>query len=133
MEKKSKIMIVDDSPIDTMLLRQRIKNLNHPVEIQSFEDSLEAMQFLRDIIIKKNFIDLPGLIFLDLNMPSMNGFSFLDFFMKFPQEAIAQCKIIVLTASDDMDDIKRSASYSNVVDFIVKPPQKIEKVVKHLF
>jgi CheY-like chemotaxis protein len=133
METNTKIMIVDDNKMDALFLQQMITILNYPVETKSFRNSIEAIQSLQDIITEKKYADFPQLIFLDLNMPEMSGFSFLDAFMKLPIQVVAKCKIIIITASSDLEDLKKSAGYPNVVDFIVKPPQRMEQIVKQIF
>ena len=134
METKAlqRIMIVDDSEIDRFVLRHLLRSLDYPGDIVSYASPREAMASIKDLIIKRDFKSLPNVIFLDLNMPEMSGFNFLDLFASFPEKATNNCKIIVTSAEDDLDNIQRSARYQNVIDFIIKPIHRIELEVKIL-
>ena len=84
-----------------------------------------AKSALSQIIVwkKTDMLLVPKLIFLDIDMPIMNGWEFLDEFQKLPEVVLNRCKIVMLTSSIDEEDIKRAKSYSSVIDFISKPLQ----------
>jgi CheY-like chemotaxis protein len=54
-------------------------------------------------------------------MPEMDGFTFLEQFMKFDLEKTSKCKILMLSSSNDNNDVEKSKTYPNVVDYLSKP------------
>jgi CheY-like chemotaxis protein len=78
----------------------------------------------------------PDVIFLDLNMPEIDGFSFLNNFKKLPQDILDKCKIVVLTSSNSAKDREQAFSFNNVIQFITKPIRQsdiedLKKLIHH--
>jgi CheY-like chemotaxis protein len=63
----------------------------------------------------------PDLIFLDIKMPIMDGFGFLEEFSKLPEIKNNKCSIIMLTSSSDQDDVDRALQHQVVKKFLTKP------------
>jgi CheY-like chemotaxis protein len=70
-----------------------------------------------------NPADFPDIIFLDINMPDMDGWDFLAHFKNFPIDARTKCKVVMLTSSIDIFDIRKARVYKEVIDYIIKPLQ----------
>ncbi len=119
MEYKNKVMIVDDNPID-QLITEYILKLNHKKgDIIVMTSAHEALDYL-----ETNATDpesLPSLIFLDLDMPVMNGFDFLQRFKEYADEVKEGCRIVVVTASETIADIEKMRSDPHVIKLISKP------------
>ena len=116
---KPKIMLVDDVSISNIIVKKLISLMFHDVDVIDFTDPCLAYTKLREIE--------PDLIFLDLNMPYMNGWQFLE---KMKSENLAY-KVIILTSSSSILDKEYSQQFSNIIDYCEKPLTK-EKVYNYI-
>tara|TARA_R110002124_G_scaffold287038_1_gene470008 strand:+ start:3023 stop:3424 length:402 start_codon:yes stop_codon:yes gene_type:complete len=113
------ILLIDDSTMDNYISEFIIKEAKIAEKINVFTSPIEALVYLRTMQSKQE--EFSDAIFLDINMPEMNGFGFLDEFSKFPEEIIKRTSIFMLTSSDDPNDIERALKYSAVKKYFVKP------------
>jgi CheY-like chemotaxis protein len=124
----NKILFVDDDPITLMLCKKVIERAEFSKEIvtaNNGEDALKYFDNLKSKINTDNTLTLPELMFLDLNMPVMGGWEFLDIFSKENYHTVfPNLKVIVLSSTIDPKDIEKSKSYSMVIDFLSKPITK---------
>tara|TARA_R110002096_G_scaffold246452_1_gene438694 strand:- start:182 stop:565 length:384 start_codon:yes stop_codon:yes gene_type:complete len=115
-----KIMLVDDKDISNFIMRKFIEiRLPHVTAIEYTNPTLAF-----DSIVDVN----PDLIFLDLNMPDMDGWQFLD---RMKAESLTN-KVAILTSSTSELDMQRGAEYGNVVQFFVKPltPDELSRIAE---
>jgi CheY-like chemotaxis protein len=124
----NKILCIDDDSITLMLCKKVISKAEFSHEIDTAHNGVDALKYLDELIIKHQNepnVILPQLIFLDLNMPVMNGWEFLDMFSQNNyNETFANTKVIVLSSTIDPKDIEKSKSYPMVIDFLSKPITK---------
>jgi CheY-like chemotaxis protein len=113
------VLLIDDNEIDRYIAQHIIAKNKMPQKISVKSSAIEALEFLA--ILKKNGEEFPDYIFLDIRMPEMNGFEFLDEFTKFPKTLIGHCNVIMLTSSGHERDSKHSFQYHCVKKFITKP------------
>ena len=124
----NKILCVDDDPITLMLCKKVIEKseFSHQIDTtNNGEDALKYFDNLKEELKKNKNIVLPELMFLDLNMPIIGGWEFLDTFSEvnyYPH--FPELKVIVLSSTIDPKDIEKSKSYPMVIDFISKPITK---------
>ena len=114
------VMLVDDNDID-IFINQKVIALNE------FSDKVISLTSGRDTLnhfIKSNIEEIPDLLFLDLNMPVVDGFKFLSEFAKFPEDVRNKCHIVVLTSSDNLRDRDNISSNPDVMCFLSKPLSK---------
>lgn len=119
MEHRQRVLIIDDNLIDQMITTHVLKKTYEKGDILVMESAIEALDFLDS---KKNDLAaVPSLILLDIDMPQMNGFEFLDKFNMFPKSLTDACKIVVITGSDIPEDIELMKTYPHVSKLILKP------------
>lgn len=114
-------LVVDDDPI-SCFINQKILELTKITEhVKIVHNGAEAIDYIRNSIQQQPELQIiPDLIFLDLNMPVMNGFEFLNIFQDLPFEYRKAVKIVILTSSNNKSDIQRAKDY-NVARYINKP------------
>ena|ERR1700741_2524261 len=116
------ILLIDDDPLSNIFNSMLIKKSHPEAGIYAITSAREAISYLKDHDNK-----VPGLIFLDLNMPVMNGWDFLEEYKKLHLEI----NIVLVTSSDDSRDISRSREYKEVKQYLVKPmtPETLEMAI----
>ncbi|MCB0835418.1 MAG: response regulator [Bacteroidetes bacterium] len=112
-------MLVDDNEIDNIINEKIIEANSFADSILVFQTGQEALDYLKDN--QNNEKDLPEIVFLDINMPIMDGFQFLEDFEKFSDTVLNKCKIIMLSSSISPKDIDRAASSKYVKKYLNKP------------
>jgi CheY-like chemotaxis protein len=113
------LLLIDDSDVDNYVTEQLLKRTKIAEHLTIKLSADEALKYLHGLT--KNNLSFPEIILLDINMPEMNGFEFLQHFSHFPRPAIASSCIIMLTSSNDPEDMKRAKDSEFVMDYFVKP------------
>ena len=128
------ILCVDDDPITLMLCKMVISKSSFATEIITAQNGEEALNYFDDLKLNNLGAEIkkyPSLVFLDLNMPVMDGWEFLDHFSKEEYtSAFKKTKVIVLSSTIDPNDIEKSKTYPMVLDFLSKPITK--EIVENL-
>jgi two-component system nitrate/nitrite response regulator NarL len=126
-----KTVLIDDSDIDLFIQRRFLEVYNFSSELLLYKSAEEALGWLKNI----NGEAAPDIIFLDLNMPEIDGFSFLKNFKDLPEKIKHKSKIVVLTSSNSSKDREQAFSFKNVIQFITKPLKQadIEDLKKLIF
>jgi two-component system, NarL family, nitrate/nitrite response regulator NarL len=112
-----KTVLIDDSDIDLFIQRRFLEVYNFSNELLLYKSAEEALGWLQNI----NGEAAPDIIFLDLNMPEIDGFSFLKNFKELPEKIKLKSRIVVLTSSNSSKDREQAFSFNNVIQFITKP------------
>jgi CheY-like chemotaxis protein len=127
------LIIIDDEPLQHFIMERMLSlYLSNPVDhITYSSNAIEILNFLE--INRNNADELPDIIFLDLNMPVMNGWDFLDSYKRLQQKVAKPITIYVISSSIDPSDILRSKKYLAVKDYIIKPMTKLalKKIFDH--
>jgi two-component system nitrate/nitrite response regulator NarL len=112
-----KTVLIDDSDIGLFIQRRFLEVYNFSNQLFLYKSAEEALDWLRTM----NGDTPPDVIFLDLNMPEIDGFSFLKNFVDLPEKIKSKSKIVVLTSSNNAQDREQAFSFTNVIQFITKP------------
>ena len=115
----SKVFIIDDDPIHQRIAQIMIAKHKLFDEFVSYTEAGEALEVLENNTDVTE--SLPDVILLDLNMPVIDGWGFLERFDKIKTSLGKEIKIFIVSSSVDEKDISRSQSYSSVKGFISKP------------
>lgn len=117
------VMLIDDNSIDNFVNEKIIKMAHFASNVYVQTSVLSGLEFLKNMEVIKEYSQemVPEIIFLDLNLPLVDGFQFLDEFEKFSPELKSKIKIIILTCSINPNDVERSKGYESVVDYFYKP------------
>ena len=125
------VMLVDDNDTDNFISKRII-------EITKFSDNVivknsgkSALDYL--IANKESPEEIPDIIFLDINMPIVDGFVFLYEYEKFSNSVKDKCRVIILSSSDNKRDIDKIVNNDFVIKFVTKPlTEKTLEEIKEL-
>ena len=115
-----RFIIVDDDATNNMLCRYTIKKAAPESDVQAFELPAVALQYIASAY-KDAVNQTATILFLDINMPEIDGWDFLDEFAKMNDHIHDQFIIYLLSSSIDPSDKQRAASNKFVKDFLSKP------------
>ncbi|MFV8355028.1 response regulator [Flavobacterium sp. XS1P32] len=116
------ILCIDDDAITLMLCKKVIIKSSFSHEIITVQNGEEALQYFKTLKeVENQSKALPQLIFLDLNMPVMGGWEFLDYFSTPEFAEFKNIKVVVLSSTIDPEDLEKSKQYPMVIDFLSKP------------
>ncbi len=126
------ICIIDDDDVYQYTVSRTIKTSQLAREVLVFSDGEEAINFMIDNVA--NSTEIPDVIFLDINMPIMDGFEFMEEFVKLKPRVGKVVKIYMVSSSVDPVDMERALKISEISDYIVKPiyGEQIAEIIQKL-
>ncbi len=120
MDKENlRILIIDDDEINNFIAARLIDKIPVKTHVNTRLNGLEGLNYIKDNLEHQE--NLPDIIFLDINMPIMNGWEFLDEFEHVKDSIGKVIHINMLSSSVYNDDISKAKTYSAVNKFISKP------------
>jgi CheY-like chemotaxis protein len=123
------ILVIEDDYLSFFICEKLIKKVMKETDVTGCSNGQCAIDKL--IEIKNQDINLlPDYIFLDIIMPVMNGWEFLEQYRNLNIDPFGKCKIYILTSSLFPSDVRKAASYDIIQDYIVKPLdfEKLKKI-----
>ncbi|TVZ26197.1 response regulator receiver domain-containing protein [Gillisia sp. Hel_I_86] len=129
-QKMELACIIDDDKIYVNLVRKIIEIKKLSENLLIFKNGLEALEYFKIILTNMTEEKLPDIIFLDLNMPVMDGWEFLGEFIKIKNQFDKKITLYVVSSSIDPRDLERAKSFNLVTDYLIKPIElkKFEKI-----
>jgi CheY-like chemotaxis protein len=121
--------VVDDDKVFQLTTMRTIKAANLTDRVLQFENGEEALIFLREHATEMD--NLPDYIFLDINMPFVDGWMFLEDFATLKQGLKKDISIYMVSSSIDPRDVNRAKGNKDVQDYIIKPVSR-EKLIQLL-
>ena len=122
-QKYPAVMLIDDNEIDNLINQKMIEAASIAENIYIHTGARSAIEFLKNVekLEKAGQELLPSIIFLDIDMPLMDGFQFLDEFEKLSETTKTTSKVVMLTSSINPQDLNRSKKHKYVAEYINKP------------
>ena len=122
---KHNVCLIDDDNIYQFTARKLVESTGLAKNIQSFYNGSDAINYFKDQS-NNNPETLPDVIFLDINMPIMNGWEFLEEYNKLSNKFSKPIVVYVVSSSIDSNDMQKSKEYKAVSDYLVKPINRIQ-------
>ena len=113
------VLLVDDNDTDNFISKRIIEITKFAQRVEVRNSGKSALEYLEQT--KDTPENLPDVIFLDINMPIVDGFVFLFEFEMFPDQIKEKCKVIILSSSNNKRDIAKIVDNEYVIKFITKP------------
>lgn len=120
-KKVESVCIIDDDLIYQFLAKEEIEYTNMVNNIMFFNNGEKALQFIKNTLNNNEMDILPDIIFLDINMPVMDGWEFLEAYAQIKPKVVKKIIIYMVSSSTDIRDLDRAKSISEVSDYIIKP------------
>lgn len=116
--KKLHFIVIDDSKLDCFIAEKIIRNTGKSESIKSFLQAQDALEFIKMSPAEEN---VHTIMLVDIQMPVMNGFEFVEAFEQLPGDIVQNYSIYIISSSINDNDLKRVHSYISVKQFLNKP------------
>lgn len=113
------VMVIDDSAIERFLAETLIRNSRFAQKVISFNAAADALALLASQANTPT--TLPDVIFVDIYMPLMNGFQFLDEYLQLPEAVHQHCKVVMISSTRSQEDFSEMKKYPVIRCFLTKP------------
>lgn len=117
----SMVIMIDDNEDDLLFTRIVFERSGADVNLKQFTSAQEALEFFKTTELPR-----PALVLLDINMPGMSGFDFLEAYEALPVDMRNSVVVVMLTSSIDDRDKERAVKFASVKGFVSKPLDRAE-------
>ncbi len=121
--KLEKVLLIDDSDIDNMVNKKVVERTGLATNVVVKNSASSALNFLKEVA-ESDRENIPDIIFLDIRMPEIDGFGFLEMFEKLPDPVQENISIVMLSSSIDSEDYNKAMQNRFVKQFLNKPLKK---------
>lgn len=124
--KYTNVMLIDDSELDNFINEKTLEANHFAKKVYVHTSAKSALEFLHNLVtMGSEYSDVyPRVIFIDINMPMMDGFQFIDHYKKTAEESLHKPKLIILTSSVYNEDREKANAISSDIIFLNKPLTK---------
>ncbi len=119
-----RFLLVDDDPVNNSLTKMILKKTFNEVLINTFTKPEEGLEFMKNESSNNETDNEKTTLFLDINMPTLSGWEYLEAFELFDASIKKRYDIYILSSTVDPTDINRAKENPLVIDFIEKPLKK---------
>jgi CheY-like chemotaxis protein len=137
MKKINCVLLIDDNPADNYYHEYIMKDAGLCSQVKVALNGIEALSYLKNAWIDSPSEEMPRpeIIFLDINMPRMSGFEFLEEYHQLDGGLKSSTSVIMLTSSPNPDDRKKALSFSDVKEYHVKPLsiEMLQEIIERYF
>lgn len=116
-QEKLHFIVVDDSKLDCFIAEKIIQNSGRCEKVNTFQQATDALEHIKNLPLPQT----KTIIFVDIQMPVMNGFEFVEAFETLSAEIREPYSIYMLSSSINENDIARVRGYTSVKQFLNKP------------
>lgn len=117
--KKINILFIDDDKATNFINKHIAKKNDNIRSIGLLYSGFEGIDYIKECLYSGH--GLPNIIFLDINMPAMNGWEFLEAFYALDETLVDKIEVIILSSSNDPKDLNRFKGFEQLLDFLTKP------------
>ena len=117
-----KVLVIDDNETDRYIATRILEKFKFAKEVVVKESAKKALEYLKSL--ENTLEDLPQFVFLDIRMPEMDGFGFLEAYNELPETIKSKCVIMMLSTSLDEEDHEKASKNIYVDRFMNKPIDK---------
>ena len=121
--KYKNAMLIDDDELDNFINQKTIEANFFAERVYLNTSAISAFEFLKNLNLNVSLADelMPEVIFIDINMPMIDGFQFVEHFLTLPGILLKNTKLIILTSSINPEDRSKAENYKFDISFINKP------------
>ena len=125
------LFLIDDDEIYLFTMKKLIEKNKLANNVHEFHNGFDAIEFLNKVATN-NHVLLPDMIFLDINMPVMDGWTFMDVFSLLKPKLNKKIQVYMISSSVNKPDIEKAKKITDISDFIVKPigPKQLKNILK---
>ncbi|MCW3111021.1 MAG: response regulator [Segetibacter sp.] len=129
--KLNRVLLIDDDDVTNFLHKKVLMRTGIVRNIETVETAKEAL----DLLCENEVSGKPELIFLDVNMPGLTGWDFIDEYKAIKERYGIESTIILLTASANPDDEKKARDINEITEFLSKPltDEMVNEIIKKYF
>lgn len=125
-----KVYIIDDDEVSVFLAQTMLEAEGFAREYETFQNPCDAIHQLLPILQQEQTESIPNVIFLDLNMPQMDGWHFMDRLSPHAELLKQNSRLYILTSSLDSMDVRKAKTYDFLAGFLQKPLE--ESAIQHI-
>jgi CheY-like chemotaxis protein len=114
-----KIVVIDDDDIFIFLARNTLMKLNPQLDFQSFADGERALNYFKEKSVLEE--DMPEIILLDINMPYLDGWGFMNEFNKIMLNINKKVLVYIASSSNSKSDYDKAFNLQGIAGYVVKP------------